>query len=118
MKTRYGLWCLTMMALPTSAVAGPLSKWDSRQPDVAYVSTANINDIERCLIDLDGANGMPVVYNQPDRPQRRVMVWSGGEGDSSSRIDLETVPNGTRIVAWKLRPKNPKFFDACVPPAS
>lgn len=117
MNVRIALSGFALMALPISAFAGPLSKWDSRQPDVAYVSSANINDIERCLIDLDGANGMPVVYSQPDRPQRRVMVWSGGEGDSSSRIDLEVVANGTRIVAWKLRPKNPKVFDGCVPHA-
>lgn len=50
--------------LVSSAVAGPISKFANRPPLAAYLSSATIYDIERCLLDMDN---QPVArtFSQP-----------------------------------------------------
>lgn len=58
---------LAMLAL----VEGQVAKFDTRQPVSDYVSTAKIEDVERCLIK---AVAPPQVYRQPDRPDEVMIV--------------------------------------------
>jgi len=101
--------------LSTAALAGPVDKFDSREPDADFVSSANINDIERCFIRMDGLSSMPSVYSQPDRPNERMMIWPGANTDAADRADLKVVEGGTHVKTWKVKSQNAKAFDLCAP---
>lgn len=97
------------------AHAADLAKFEKTPPDAAYTSTANVNDIERCLIRLDGAGGVPHVYSQPDRAAQRMIVWLNDNNDVSARVDLVGEATGTKVVAWRATKKNPREFAGCAP---
>lgn len=105
---------LTMLFVSRAGIAGPISKWDSREPDGVFDTAKNINDIERCLIDLNGVGGIPYVYKQPDQPNKRMLVWQNEDVDTTARIDLEQMPKGTRAVVWKAIKKNSSATRACL----
>ncbi|MCC4232654.1 hypothetical protein LL253_08115 [Sphingobium soli] len=82
--------------------AGPISKFDNRDPVGEYDTDLPLEDVERCLIDMEGWLA-PNVYRQPDRPNRVTIIWiSGGvsAGLSAARIDLSKATKGTHVVSW------------------
>ncbi len=91
---------------------GPISKWDSRPPDLDYVSATDIFVAERCLIDLKNMQA-PSVYWQPDRPGEVNVLWSDQYGFTGIRVHLLKSSDGTRVTAWKL--KDNKVLE-CAPP--
>jgi len=95
--------------------AAHIGKFDSSPADTIYTSSANVNDIERCLIRLDGAGGVPHVFSQPDRPAQRLIVWINDNNDAAARVDLEGISAGTKVAAWRAVKKNPQKFEACAP---
>ncbi|MBA4092253.1 MAG: hypothetical protein C0494_16910 [Sphingobium sp.] len=78
---------------------GPISKFDAKAPEAAYVSSAKLEDIERCLIDMEGLMP-PMIFRQPDRPDAVTLLWRAGMGLSVGRVDLRRQPDGTKIVSW------------------
>jgi hypothetical protein len=88
--------------VPALVAAGPISKFDSKPALADYVSAAKMEDIERCLIDMQGWLA-PNVYAQPDRPDDVTMLWiSGGDaaGKAAARVQLHRVSGGTHVVSW------------------
>lgn len=100
----------------TNAKAAHVGKFDKMSADVVYTSSANINDIERCLIRIDGAGGVPHVFSQPDRPNQRLIIWINDNNDASARVDLDG-GSRTKVTAWRAVKKNPEEFEACAPHA-
>ncbi len=90
---------------------GPISKFDSRPPIADYVSSAKMEDIERCLIDMRN-QPIPYVYRQPDRPDEVQLFWIV-EVTVDARLDLRRVPTGTHVRSWM----SAKQALACAPPA-
>lgn len=92
-----------LIALPTLAfAAGPISKFDTKPPVGEYDTAQKLEDIERCLIDMDGWLA-PNIYRQPDRPDDVTLVWiSGGmpAGTAAARIDLKRTSSGTHVTSW------------------
>lgn len=107
--------CFGLAVLSAPIVAGGITKFDKREPDTSYLSSANINDIERCLIRLDGLSGIPSVYSQPDRPTQRMLMWTNDNGDGAGRVDLEASERGTRMVAWRVWDNNKVGVEGCAP---
>lgn len=99
------------LATPIAAIAGPISKWDSRKPEYEYVSSADIFDAERCIIDADG---WPVatVYHWPDRPDEAMIIYTNGINMAEGRIDLKVVGGLLKVKAWNA----PKAITSCAPP--
>lgn len=90
---------LCVVAQPTLA-EGPFSKFDRKPPAAEYASPRKLEDIERCLIDMDGFIA-PIVYRQPDRPDDVTLMWRGGSfAIALARIDLHRESGGTRIRSW------------------
>ena len=100
---------LVFLMLSAPAHAGPITKWDSKKVVADYVSTRALEDIERCLIDMDGAPA-PTVYRQPDRPDQVVLLWLANN-TTQGRVDLKREAGGTRIRSWV----NMKQVPACAP---
>jgi hypothetical protein len=100
------------LMLASTAIAGPISKWDDRTPDHRYVSTANIHAVERCIIDSDGW-APPLVYRQHDRPDAVTIIYTHGDGKAAGRIDLTVVGGLLNVTAWG----GPKAITMCAPPA-
>lgn len=96
-------------AAPVTA-AGPVSKFDAKKPVAAYVSPSKLEDIERCLIEMDGLVP-PIVYRQPDRPDEAMLLWRVGMSLSLGRIDLKRAEAGTKITSWL----DAKQVSACAP---
>lgn len=108
--SRTMLACAALM-LPAAAAAGPISKWDDRKPDHRYVSSANIHDVQRCIIDADGWP-VPHVFAQADRPDTVMLVYTDGSGKTGGRIDLKAKADGLYVTAWDA----PKAIRTCAPP--
>lgn len=102
---------LAVLAAPIEAIAGPISKWESRTPDYQYTSSANIFDAERCIIDADG---WPVatVYRWPDRPNEVMIIYTNGINMAEGRIDLKLIDGQLNVKAWNA----PKAITICAPP--
>lgn len=98
-----------------AAESGILSKWEKKDKDAEFISPANINDIERCMLDADSISGPAYVYRQPDRPKFRTMLWDNMDANSIARLDLEEVENGTKVTSWQARDEGPAYFDKCIP---
>lgn len=116
MKPQYRLHCLALSAAaltaPIAAIAGPISKWDSKKPDFDYLTRASAYDIERCIVDVDGWP-LPIVYRQPDRPERTTIMYVNDVNQGAGRIDLIVEADGLRVRAWMA----PKALTGCAPPA-
>jgi len=94
----------------TSAIAGPLSKFDKKPPVASYSSRADLYDIERCLIDMD-MQTPPFVYAQPDRPDQVTLVWESA-ASAVGRTDLKREDKATHITTWSHAAQ----VQACAPP--
>lgn len=91
---------MLMCAAAVPAMAeGPISKFDAKAPEAAYLSSRKLEDIERCLIDMDGLFP-PSIYRQPDRPDHVTLLWRGGMGLTLGRVDLHRQADGTKITSW------------------
>jgi len=92
---------LAAAMLASAATAGPLSKFESRRPVAEYVSSAALEEIERCLMDMDGQL-YPEAIRQPDRPDDVILLWPNGQqsGVAFARLDLHRVAGGTRVRSW------------------
>lgn len=101
--------------IAASGHSGPISKWDSREPDASFTSAVGMADLERCLIDMNGIGGIPHVYSQADRPQQRLIVWQNDDMDTTARIDLSEEGSRTKIVIWKALKKNRPDVLRCIP---
>jgi len=106
-----GLFLLNSLQLHAAHIA----KFDTKPADAVYISPANVNDIERCLIRLDGAGGVPHVYSQPDRANQRLIIWINDNNDASARVDLRSETAGTQLTVWRAMQKNRKEFEICAP---
>ena len=100
-----------MIDLIAAMMLGPISKWDSKQPDYEYVSDVSIGDAERCLIDADGLTA-PMVYKQADRPGVTRIIYMAPNGIAGIRIDLVAKDDGLHVTAWEAT----KRAMTCVPP--
>lgn len=78
--------------------AGPLSKFDKKTPVADYHSSAKLEDIERCLSDMEN-QPIPFAYRQPDRPDRVSLLWIG-DASVDERLDLIREGNGTHVRSW------------------
>jgi len=90
-----------MLLAATSALvtaAGPFSKFNEKPP-LQLTSGRVMEDVERCLIDMDGMLA-PIVYRQPDRPDAVSLLWKSPNGLSVGRVDLARTANGTLIRSW------------------
>jgi hypothetical protein len=90
---------------------GPISKWDSRTPDLSFVTLASLFDVERCLIDMPKQLA-PVVYRQPDRPDEVTIIYPDQYGLSNGRVDLKKSNSGTQVTAWSMSNERVQF---CAP---
>ena len=97
--------------IPAASVAGPISKWDDRKPDFDYVSRANLYDVERCVVDVDGWPP-PIVYRQPDRPDRITIIYTE-HGGTAGRLDLVVKDGLLQVRGWAA----PKAIRTCAPAA-
>jgi hypothetical protein len=91
-----------LAASASQAGAGPISKFDNRPPVGEYETSRSVEEIERCLIDMDGWLA-PNVYRQPDRPNEVTLLWiSGGTpaGTAAARIDLRKTASGSHAKSW------------------
>ena len=80
----------------------PISKFDSRTPDLEMASKRTLNDIERCLIDAEDWPA-PNVYRQPDRPNEVTLIWPNQWPFTYARVDLTRGPDGgTKVRSWKM----------------
>lgn len=90
------------LALAAPAYAErPISKFDSRTPDLEMTSPKTMNEIERCLIDVDDRPA-PNVYRQPDRPNEVTLIWPNQWPLTYARVDLTKTSGGTEIRSWKM----------------
>lgn len=106
---------LTIAVAIAMLAAGPVSKFDNNRPSADYLTLTKLEDVERCLIDLDGP-GLPQVFRQPDRPDDVMLLWTA-KGPLSApvmhRVDLHRTNNGTSIKAWIIQ----KWIMTCAPKA-
>ncbi|WP_156441537.1 MULTISPECIES: hypothetical protein [Sphingomonadales] len=105
---RAGACCA--LTLSAAAMAGPISKWDSRTPEYRYVSSASMYDAERCMIDTEGWPAS-IVYRQPDRPDRVTILYVQPDGKTRARVDFVTKPDGLHVTSWD----GPKAVRECAP---
>jgi hypothetical protein len=92
-----------------------MGKFEARALAADYRSPAKLEDIERCLLDMNGWL-IPNVYRQPDRPDDVMLIWLGGgaaAGIAAARIDLHRDLNGTHVRSWMPA----KQALVCAPPA-
>ena len=95
----FGRILLSGMALSGSvAMAGPISKFDDRNPDLEMVSSVPLFDIERCMTDMDDWP-VPFIYRQPDRPNEMNMLWVGNM-KTIARAYFVTTPAGVSVKIW------------------
>jgi len=87
---------------PSAQAQGPISKFDEKPPVAEYRSANSLEDIERCLIDMEGWLA-PNVYRQPDRPDQVTLLWIAGgmyAGKAAARVDLVRDGTGTQVKSW------------------
>lgn len=92
--------------------AGPISKWNDKEPVADYVSMAALYDVERCIIDYPKM-AAPYVYRQPDMPGETTILWTNQHGNTIGRVSLKQEASGVRVLAWAPR----KMLVECAPPA-
>lgn len=88
-----------LLGMSGAAFGGPISKFNEKQPSLALNSPLKLEDVERCLIDMDSVYA-PYVYRQPDRPDAVTIIWTSGAGASVGRVDLARAGSGTRVTSW------------------
>ncbi len=93
---------------------GPVAKWEERKPDVNYLATGNMYDMERCLMRTNGLGGNMFIYSQPDRPNERLLLWQS-DGDSTARVDLVAIDGKVQVTIWKAPLKNGPGIRKCFP---
>lgn len=91
--------CLAFAA-PSPVNAADLGGLVKTQPVFSQATTKNLYDLERCMIEVD-APIMPHVYRQPDRPERAILVWDGGDGVGgvSAAAQLDGL-NNAKVTFW------------------
>jgi|GEM_PF-6686788 len=80
-------------------LAGPISKFEAKPPLNTIESRRPMEDVERCLIDMDGLLA-PNVYRQPDRPDHVTLIWKSPNGISVGRVDIKRVVLGSVLTSW------------------
>lgn len=87
----------------SAQAAGPFAKFESRPAIEEFETLTKMEDVERCLIDIDGMLA-PNVYRQPDRPDQVRILWIAGApyaGVAGARIDLKrSAKGGTSVKSW------------------
>jgi hypothetical protein len=100
--------------MPLPAVAGPISKFDEKKPDIEQVSTVPLFDLERCLIDMDDYQGA-FIYRQPDRPHEVNILWVWTESRFTiARVHLKVVDGGVGVRVWIKGNLPRKQFSSCI----
>jgi hypothetical protein len=91
---------LLATTIPAIGYAADLGGLLKTQPVFAETTDKKLYDLERCMIEVD-APIMPIVYRQPDRPQRAMLVWDGGDGIGgvSAAAQLDGLEN-TKVTFW------------------
>lgn len=91
--------CLALIA-PSAAEAADLGGLIKTQPVFSQATSKKLYDLERCMIEVD-APIMPIVYRQPDRPERAMLVWDGGDGIGgvSAAAQLDGLDNA-KVTFW------------------
>lgn len=94
-----GTLCLALIA-PSAAEAADLGGLIKTQPVFSQATGKKLYDLERCMIEVD-APIMPIVYRQPDRPERAMLVWDGGDGIGgvSAAAQLDGL-NNAKVTFW------------------
>lgn len=87
--------------ISVQALAGPISRFDSKEASVSADSQKVAGEVERCLLDIDGA-APPHVYKQDDRPGRTTLIWTTPYNAPNARVDLEAAGTTTKVKAWGL----------------
>lgn len=106
---------LVLTIAPVLLGAGPISKFDDRPPDDEYESHRKMEDIERCLIDLNGQLA-PQVYRQPDRLDDVLIVWPKAgtlAGIADAKVELRRLAGTTHVRSYL---KTKQLFE-CAPRA-
>lgn len=99
MKTASIIIGATLTLAATAHAEGPISKFQSKAPEATFMSSAKLEDIERCLMDMNGLFP-PTVYRQPDRPDEAMLIWRGSMGLTLGRIDLHRDGDRTKVTSW------------------
>jgi hypothetical protein len=100
--------------MPPPAVAGPISKFDEKKPDIEQVSTVPLFDLERCLIDMDDYQGA-FIYRQPDRPHEVNILWVWTDSRFTiARAHLKVVDGVLAVRVWIKGNLPRKQFKSCV----
>lgn len=108
----------TMLAMPSSALAGPISKWDDRPPAFKYETRAGIFDIERCVVDIE-KQPYPRKYWQADRPDEMKLIWMGVQlPNATGRLDIVRRDGLTTLTGWGEAGSKEKQIRACAPEMS
>jgi len=97
----------------SAATGGPISKFDDRAPNAEFHSPRKMEDVERCLLDLDGQLA-PQVYRQPDRPDDVLLVWLKAgtlAGITDGKVELHREGEGTKVRSY-IRTSQ---LEACAP---
>jgi hypothetical protein len=94
----YLLPVMLLALLPLQAVAGPISKFDGKKPDIEIVSSIGLFDLERCLTDMDGWP-VPFIYRQPDKPNEVNILWVV-QSTTKARAHLAKVDGGVLVRIW------------------
>lgn len=83
-----------------SAIAADLGGLLKAAPVFSESTGKKLYDLERCMIEVD-APIMPIVYRQPDRPERAMLVWDGGDGIGgvSAAAQLDGLDNA-KVTFW------------------
>lgn len=91
--------CVALIA-PSAAQAADLGGLIKTQPVFSQATNKKLYDLERCMIEVD-APIMPIVYRQPDRPERAMLVWDGGDGIGgvSAAAQLDGLDNA-KVTFW------------------
>lgn len=110
---RRGAILLILVSVSGPSLAGPLSKFDSKVPQGTFTSPRQIDDLERCLLDLP-KYGLAQVYKQADRPGVTEILWSSGTAIAVGRVTLRQQATGTTIVSWMDR----QDIAPCLKPAA
>lgn len=92
------VFCCATNAVP--AEAADLGGLIKTQPVFSETTNKKLFDLERCMIEVD-APIMPIVYRQPDRPDRAILVWDGGDGIGgvSAAVQLDGLA-GSKVTFW------------------
>lgn len=102
MKFQLFVVAASFVSVPSMST-GKYTAIESASVSFDYESSAKLEDIERCLMDLTGSV-MPTVYRQPDRVDEAMVLWIG-DGEVYSRVDLKRTSSGTQIRAWRRNDK-------------